>query len=48
MEPKVKGFLRKEGYDAVYVQDVLSKGAKDTSDVLPYAVDNDLIFSSPT
>ena len=43
MEPKVSDFLRKERYDAVHVQDVLSKGAKDTSDVLPYAVDNGLI-----
>ncbi len=38
MEPQVESFLAAEGYDAEHVQDALSKGAQDESDVLPYAM----------
>ncbi len=43
IEPQVGSFLTAEGYRADHVQDVLSKGAEDIEDVLPYARENDLI-----
>lgn len=36
--------LRKEGYGAEHVQNALEKGAQDAPDVLPYAVENDLVL----
>lgn len=43
MEPQVASFLASEGFDAEHVQDALSKGARDESDVLPYARKTDRI-----
>jgi len=42
-EPQIATALEKEGYRAEHVQDSVGKGANDVPDVLPYAVENDLI-----
>lgn len=43
VSPDVVRFLRKEGYRAKFVPDVLSKGAEDIDDIVPYAVEHDFI-----
>lgn len=40
--PSVGRILAEEGYDVVRVPDVLSEGADD-GEILPYAVENDLV-----
>ena len=37
-------FLRADGYPVTHVVDVISPGADDVEDILPYAVDNDLVI----
>lgn len=43
VQPRVAEFLRSEGYEAQHVQSVLSKGAEDFDDVLPYAVEHNMV-----
>ena len=43
VQPRVAEFLRSEGHEAQHVQSVLSKGAGDFDDVLPYAVEHNMV-----
>jgi hypothetical protein len=43
VDPKTATYLEKEGMYAEHVRDALWQGADDETDVLPYAVEHDLI-----
>jgi predicted nuclease of predicted toxin-antitoxin system len=44
IDPKAVTYLGKAGIDAEHVRDVLGQGADDEADVLPYAIEHDLII----
>lgn len=43
IDPKTGSYLRKEGVHVEHVREALWQGADDVDDVLPYALENDLI-----
>ena len=43
VDPKTATYLKKEAIHAEHVRDALWQGADDEADVLPYAVEHDLI-----
>lgn len=43
IDPKVATYLDKEGLYAEHVRDSLEQGADDEDDVLPYALEHDLV-----
>lgn len=44
IDPKVANYLAKEDLHAVHVRDTVGQGADDTTEVLPYARENDLVI----
>ena len=44
IDPKVAKYLAKEDLPAVHVRDTVGQGADDTTDVLPFARENDLVI----